>query len=43
MINPESGGGYAYAIDLDDCKGCGSCTAACRCGALAMEPEPDAG
>jgi NADPH-dependent glutamate synthase beta subunit-like oxidoreductase len=30
---------YAYAIDLDYCKGCGLCAAECPCGAIEMEPE----
>ena len=32
-------GAYAYAIDLDYCKGCGICVAECPCGAIEMVPE----
>jgi NADPH-dependent glutamate synthase beta subunit-like oxidoreductase len=31
---------YAYAFDLDYCKGCGLCMQECPCGAIEMEPEP---
>ena len=31
MIKLEPGGAYAYAIDLDYCKGCGLCVAECPC------------
>ena len=30
---------YAYAIDLDFCKGCGICVQECPCGAIEMVPE----
>jgi NADPH-dependent glutamate synthase beta subunit-like oxidoreductase len=43
VIKLEGGGAYAYAIDLDYCKGCGICAAECPCGAIAMEPEPETG
>ena len=39
VIKLEGGGAYAYAIDLDYCKGCGICAQECPCGAIAMEPE----
>jgi len=30
---------YAYAFDLDYCKGCGICAEECPCGAIRMVPE----
>ena len=36
----EPGGAYAYAFDLDYCKGCGLCMQECPGGAIEMEPEP---
>jgi NADPH-dependent glutamate synthase beta subunit-like oxidoreductase len=39
VIKLEPGGSYAYAFDLDYCKGCGLCAAECPCGAIQMEPE----
>ena len=39
VIKLDPAGAYAYAIDLDYCKGCGICAAECPCGAIAMEPE----
>ncbi|HET9094189.1 MAG TPA: FAD-dependent oxidoreductase, partial [Solirubrobacteraceae bacterium] len=33
-------GAYAYAFDLDFCKGCGLCAQECPCGAIEMRPEP---
>jgi Pyruvate/2-oxoacid:ferredoxin oxidoreductase delta subunit len=39
MIKLDPGGPYAYAVDLDYCKGCGLCAAECACGAIHMEPE----
>lgn len=39
VIKLEPGGPYAYAFDLDHCKGCGLCMAECPAGAIAMEPE----
>jgi NADPH-dependent glutamate synthase beta subunit-like oxidoreductase len=39
VIKLEPGGPYAYAVDLDYCKGCGLCAAECPCGAIHMEPE----
>jgi Pyruvate/2-oxoacid:ferredoxin oxidoreductase delta subunit len=39
VIKLEPGGAYAYAFDLDYCKGCGLCAQECPCGAIAMEPE----
>jgi Pyruvate/2-oxoacid:ferredoxin oxidoreductase delta subunit len=39
VIKLEPSGAYAYAIDLDYCKGCGLCAAECPCGAIQMEPE----
>ena len=39
VIKLEPGGAYAYAIDLDYCKGCGLCAAECPAGAIEMQPE----
>jgi 2-oxoacid:acceptor oxidoreductase delta subunit (pyruvate/2-ketoisovalerate family) len=39
VLKLDPGGAYAYAIDLDYCKGCGICAAECPAGAIAMEPE----
>jgi NADPH-dependent glutamate synthase beta subunit-like oxidoreductase len=39
VIKLDPGGAYAYAIDLDYCKGCGICAAECPAGAIAMEPD----
>jgi NADPH-dependent glutamate synthase beta subunit-like oxidoreductase len=39
VIKLEPGGAYAYAFDLDYCKGCGLCMEECPCGAIEMEPE----
>jgi NADPH-dependent glutamate synthase beta subunit-like oxidoreductase len=39
VVKLEPGGAYAYAIDLDYCKGCGICAAECPAGAIAMAPE----
>jgi len=39
VIKLDGGGAYAYAIDLDYCKGCGICAAECPAGAIAMAPE----
>jgi NADPH-dependent glutamate synthase beta subunit-like oxidoreductase len=39
VLKLDPGGAYAYAIDLDYCKGCGICAEECPCGAIAMEPE----
>ena len=39
VIKLDPGGAYAYAIDLDYCKGCGICVQECPAGAIAMEPE----
>ena len=33
------GGAYAYAIDLDHCKGCGICAQECPSAAITMHPE----
>ena len=33
------GAPYAYAFDLDYCKGCGLCAEECPCGAIHMVPE----
>ena len=38
VLKLDGGGAYAYAIDLDYCKGCGLCAAECPAGAIAMEP-----
>jgi len=40
VLKLEPGGAYAYAFDLDYCKGCGLCVQECPCGAIEMEPEP---
>ena len=40
VIKLETGGAYAYAFDLDYCKGCGLCVKECPCGAIEMVPEP---
>lgn len=40
VIKLESGGAYAYTIDLDYCKGCALCVQECPAGAIKMEPEP---
>ena len=39
VIKLDPGGAYAYAIDLDYCKGCGLCAQECPCGAIEMGPE----
>jgi NADPH-dependent glutamate synthase beta subunit-like oxidoreductase len=39
VIKLEPGGSYAYAIDLDYCKGCGLCAQECPAGAIEMERE----
>ncbi len=39
VIKLEPAAPYAYAIDLDYCKGCGICARECPAGAIAMEPE----
>jgi NADPH-dependent glutamate synthase beta subunit-like oxidoreductase len=39
VIKLEPAGAYAYAFDLDYCKGCGLCVQECPCGAIVMEPE----
>ncbi len=39
VIKLEPTGSYAYAFDLDFCKGCGICVEECPCGAIEMEPE----
>jgi Pyruvate/2-oxoacid:ferredoxin oxidoreductase delta subunit len=40
VVKLEPGGAYAYAFDLDYCKGCGLCVQECPCGAIELEPEP---
>ena len=40
VIKLEPPGAYAYAFDLDFCKGCGLCAQECPCGAIQMQPEP---
>ena len=39
VIKLEPGGAYAYAYDLDYCKGCGICANECPAGAIRMVPE----
>ena len=39
VIKLDPAGSYAYAFDLDYCKGCGLCAQECPCGAIEMEPE----
>jgi NADPH-dependent glutamate synthase beta subunit-like oxidoreductase len=39
VIKLEPTRAYAYAIDLDHCKGCGLCAHECPSGAIAMFPE----
>ncbi len=39
VIKLEPPGAYAYAFDLDFCKGCGLCAQECPCGAIQMQPE----
>ena len=40
VIKLEGGGAYAYAFDLDYCKGCGLCVQECPAGAIELRPEP---
>ena len=40
VIKLDPPGAYAYAFDLDFCKGCGLCAQECPCGAIQMQPEP---
>jgi NADPH-dependent glutamate synthase beta subunit-like oxidoreductase len=40
VIKLDGPAAYAYAIDLDYCKGCALCVQECPCGAIEMEPEP---
>ena len=40
MIKLDGSEAYAYAFDLDYCKGCGLCMEECPCGAIEMAPEP---
>jgi len=39
VIKLDPAGAYAYAFDLDYCKGCGLCAQECPCGAIDMEEE----
>jgi NADPH-dependent glutamate synthase beta subunit-like oxidoreductase len=39
VIKLDPAGAYAYAIDLDYCKGCGICVQECPAGAIEMQPE----
>jgi Pyruvate/2-oxoacid:ferredoxin oxidoreductase delta subunit len=39
VIKLDPPGSYAYAFDLDYCKGCGICVEECPAGAIEMEPE----
>ena len=40
VIKLDGGGAYAYAFDLDYCKGCSLCVTECPAGAIEMRPEP---
>ncbi len=40
VVKLDGGGAYAYAFDLDYCKGCGLCVQECPSGAIKLEPEP---
>ena len=40
VIKLDGNEAYAYAFDLDYCKGCGLCMEECPCGAIEMTPEP---
>jgi NADPH-dependent glutamate synthase beta subunit-like oxidoreductase len=40
VIKLDGNDAYAYAFDLDYCKGCGLCMQECPCGAIEMTPEP---
>ena len=40
VVKLDPPGAYAYAFDLDYCKGCGLCAQECPCGAIEMLPEP---
>jgi Pyruvate/2-oxoacid:ferredoxin oxidoreductase delta subunit len=40
VIKLDGGGAYAYAFDLDYCKGCALCVQECPAGAIEMVPEP---
>jgi len=39
VIKLDPPGAYAYAFDLDYCKGCGICARECPAGAIRMDPE----
>jgi NADPH-dependent glutamate synthase beta subunit-like oxidoreductase len=39
VLKLDPAGAYAYAIDLDYCKGCGICARECPAGAIQMQPE----
>ncbi|HYI19143.1 MAG TPA: NAD(P)-binding protein [Solirubrobacteraceae bacterium] len=39
VVKLAPGGAYAYAIDLDHCKGCGICAQECPSAAITMHPE----
>ena len=39
VLKLDPPGAYAYAFDLDFCKGCGLCAQECPCGAIQMQPE----
>ena len=39
VVKLDPAGSYAYAIDLDHCKGCGICATECPAGAIRMVPE----
>ena len=39
VVKLDPAGSYAYAVDLDFCKGCGLCAQECPCGAIEMRPE----
>ena len=41
-VSGQNKAGVSVDIDLDFCKGCGVCAAACKFDALSMAPEANA-